>query len=103
METFISADLVQHVTFVIVATLGIMETIKVSISIPKKVKPVMTAILSTGLAFISLLVGFEWVKLAILSWSLTQLAYDLILKTVINVLDKIDGQRDVEKPKSKKS
>ena len=99
MDTIVSSEIAQRVLFIIIGTLGVVETLKSMIpAMPRLLKPFLTAGVSVGLAFLFSMNNwsFGWVEIAVLAWSLTQVSYDLVLKTLINLIDRIDGKDDVK-------
>jgi hypothetical protein len=97
LDQFADDALIKTVVLVIISTLGSIETLKTLITLPtKKLWALGTLFVSGGYAFLFVSNGPElgWIEIAIIAWSLTQLTYDIILRTLRNVIDKIDGKID---------
>jgi uncharacterized membrane protein YbjE (DUF340 family) len=99
LELLTQSDIFKQVAVVILATLGTIETVK-NLWHPahKQWYALLTLIVSAGYALLFFTIAGTdkiWIEMAILAWALSQLAYDLILKTVItffsSLIKKIEG------------
>jgi len=80
--------MVQSVVFVIISILGTMQTLKGFLQLKdgKWYALIMVAV-AVAYSYVFWKTDILWLKGAIVAWSLAQIGYETLLKTVLKILD----------------
>lgn len=97
LETFFDPAILGTIAPVVLSIIGTMQTFKQAVKL-KDGRWYSLVMLGVAIAFsfVFLNPGLMWLQVSIVAWSLSQIAYDLLLKTIMKLIDKIDGDKDLK-------
>ena len=90
--------MVKSLVFVIISILGTMQTIKGFLQLKDgKWYALIMVVVAAAFSYVFWMTDLTWVRAAIVAWSLSQLCYDALLKTLMKVVDGFGNRLTGEK------
>jgi hypothetical protein len=90
VQSLFTQGLFQSIVLIVVSILGTMQTFKQIVKFKDgRWYSLVMLFVAFSLGFVFMKDGIDWIKVSIVSWSLGQLGYDILLKSVLKFLEKI--------------